>query len=88
MAGFILECMAGFVGIRIHHDDLAFRKCGRETFFHPILEGRRVHRFVEHLLRDEAGKAQTGYQRDGLVMAMRNADAKPLALSAASAFAR
>ena len=67
---------------------LALRKGGRQTFFHPILEGRRVHRFIEHFLRDEAGKAETGDQSDGLVMAMRNADAKPLALSAASAFAR
>ncbi len=40
------------------------------------------------LLGHEAGKAQAGDQRDGLVVAVGNADAGPSPSSAASAFAR
>src|SRR5271166_6713692 len=27
----------------VHHDDVAFRERGNETFFHPFLEGCRIH---------------------------------------------
>ena len=72
----------------VHDDDVAFRERGNETFFHPFLEGCRIHRLIESLLGHEAGKAQTGDQRDGLVMAVGNADAQPSPSPAASAFAR
>src|SRR5271165_2720897 len=42
----------------------------------------------ESLLGHEAGKAQAGDQRDGLVVAVGNADTQPSPSSAASAFAR
>ena len=72
----------------VHDDDVAFRECRNETFFHPLLKGRRIHRLIESLLGHEAGKAQAGDQRDGLVVAVGNADAQPSPSSAASAFAR
>ena len=58
----------------VHDDDVAFRECRNETFFHPLLKGRRIHRLIESLLGHEAGKAQAGDQRDGLVVAVGNAD--------------
>ena len=64
------------------------RECRNKTFFHPFLKGRPIHRLIESLLGHEAGKAQAGDQRDGLVVAVGNADAQPSPSSAASAFAR
>ena len=52
-----------------------FESVRNETFFHPLLKGRRIHRLIESLLGHEAGKAQAGDQRDGLVVAVGNADA-------------
>jgi hypothetical protein len=69
-------------------DDVAFREGGDETFFHPFLEGGRVDRPVEGLLRHEAAKAQAGDQPNRLVMAVRNGGAQPSAAPTASAFAR
>jgi hypothetical protein len=53
-----------------------------------LLERGRVHRLVESLLRHEAGKTQTGDHRDGLVMAVGNADPQPSPSPTAPAFAR
>ena len=53
-----------------------------------MLERDRIHRLIVSLLRHEAGETQAGNKRDGLVMAMRNADAQPSSLPASSALAR
>jgi hypothetical protein len=47
----------------VHHDDVAFRQSGDETFFHPFLKRRCIDWPVEGLLRHEAAKAQAGNQR-------------------------
>src|SRR5208337_2844192 len=72
----------------VHHDDVAFRERGNETFFHPFLEGCRIHRLIESLLGHEARETQTGDERDGLIMAVGNADAQPTPSPATPAFAR
>src|SRR5271166_257722 len=59
-----------------------------QAFLHPFLECGRVHRPVVGLLRHKTGKAQASDERDGLVMAMRNADAQSSTAPASSALAR
>src|SRR5579871_1124736 len=71
----------------VHDDDVAVRERGDETFFHPFLERGRVHRLIVSFLGHETGKAQTSDHRDGLVMAVGNADPQPSPSPAASAFA-
>ena len=53
----------------------------------PVLEQDGVDRPVESLLRHETGKAQTGDERDRLVMTVRNGGAQPSSAPATSAFA-
>src|SRR5579871_2719440 len=69
----------------VHDDDVAVRERGDETFFHPFLERGRVHRLIVSFLGRETGKAQTSDHRDGLVMAVGNADPQPSPSPAASA---
>jgi hypothetical protein len=56
--------------------------------FHPFLEQGGVDRPVVDLRGRESAKAQSGDERDGFVMAVRDADAQPSPASAAPAFPR
>jgi len=72
----------------VHDDDIAFREGGNEAFFHPLLEQGRVDRPVEGLLRHKAAQAQSGDERQGLVMAVRNCGAQPSSTPTPTVFAR
>src|SRR4051794_3450003 len=72
----------------VHDDDVTLREGWNEAFFHPFLERGRVHRLVVGLLSHQTGKAQTRDHRNGLVMAVGNADPQPSPSPTAPAFAR
>ncbi len=67
----------------VHDDDVTGSEFGPQDLgdvgFQPIA----VDRSIEHHRRDHAGHAQTGYQRGGLAVAVREAHAQPLARWAA-----
>jgi hypothetical protein len=67
-----LDSEAFVAGEVVHVDDIAWRECGREAFFHPLLK--------------RGGEA--GDERDRLVVTARNGGAQSSTASAASAFAR
>jgi hypothetical protein len=70
----------------VPYDDVAWRELRHEAFFHPFLEHGGVHRLVESLLRHETGQAQTGDERDRLVVTVRNGGAQPATAPASPAF--
>ena len=68
----------------VHDDDIALREGGNQTFFHPFLEQGGVHRPVVDPRRRKPSKAQTGNERDRLVMAVRDGGPQSPSAPAAS----
>ena len=71
----------------VHHDDVAFRERGNEHF---STHSSKVAAFIglSKAFWATMPETQTGDQRDGLVMAVGNADAQPTPSPATPAFAR
>jgi hypothetical protein len=68
----------------VDDDDIALREGGNQTFFHPFLEQGGVHRPVVDPRRRKPSKAQTGNERDRLVMAVRDGGPQSPSAPAAS----